>query len=99
MLEFQSKMKCMALFKFLFHWDYYYYHYFLFTICFNLICIEPSACQSDEFKCGDGTCIKNELICDRKYDCQDGSDELSCSKCINTRNVIFFSKFILKEKN
>lgn len=51
-------------------------------ICFNFILIklEPADCQANEFRCGDGTCINSELKCNRKYDCHDGSDELSCGR-------------------
>ncbi|GIX77853.1 97 kDa heat shock protein [Caerostris extrusa] len=40
--------------------------------------VEPKACQPNEFRCGNGQCIESSLKCDRKYDCQDGADELSC---------------------
>jgi len=35
-------------------------------------------CESREFRCGDGTCIDALLRCDRRYDCQDGTDEFEC---------------------
>ncbi|XP_033629495.1 very low-density lipoprotein receptor-like isoform X1 [Asterias rubens] len=35
-------------------------------------------CQTDEFRCGDGSCIPSELECDGQQDCQLGSDELVC---------------------
>ena len=37
-------------------------------------------CQTDEFRCGDGSCIPRELVCDGQQDCQLGSDELVCSE-------------------
>lgn len=36
-------------------------------------------CGQDEFQCGNGACIPNYLHCDRRRDCQDGSDENNCS--------------------
>ena len=32
-------------------------------------------CQVGEFKCGDGSCIPEESVCDLQKDCCDGSDE------------------------
>lgn len=34
-------------------------------------------CEKDEFKCKDnsGQCIQNTLLCDKKNECNDGSDE------------------------
>ncbi|KIH62414.1 Low-density lipoprotein receptor domain class A [Ancylostoma duodenale] len=39
---------------------------------------KPSRCASDEFMCGDGSCIEKSLECNRKYDCADGTDETEC---------------------
>lgn len=35
-------------------------------------------CNKDGFKCGK-QCVPKELVCDGKYDCLDGSDEVDCS--------------------
>jgi len=36
-------------------------------------------CNSDEFRCGDGTCIPLSQRCDwTEYHCLDGTDELDC---------------------
>ncbi|XP_022097778.1 MAM and LDL-receptor class A domain-containing protein 1-like isoform X1 [Acanthaster planci] len=35
-------------------------------------------CQVGEFRCTDGTCISHELMCDFRFDCNDGSDEDTC---------------------
>jgi len=38
-----------------------------------------STCSSDEFQCGDGTCIPLSQRCDwTEYHCQDGTDEFDC---------------------
>jgi hypothetical protein len=34
-------------------------------------------CQEDEFSCGDGECVHGLKLCDRKYDCLRGVDELA----------------------
>ncbi|XP_077945716.1 basement membrane-specific heparan sulfate proteoglycan core protein isoform X7 [Gasterosteus aculeatus] len=35
-------------------------------------------CTSDEHRCGDGTCILMEYLCDNRPDCRDMSDETNC---------------------
>ncbi|XP_029282809.1 basement membrane-specific heparan sulfate proteoglycan core protein, partial [Cottoperca gobio] len=35
-------------------------------------------CMSDEHRCGDGTCILMEYLCDNRPDCRDMSDENNC---------------------
>uniref|UniRef100_A0A3Q2QD42 Heparan sulfate proteoglycan 2 n=1 Tax=Fundulus heteroclitus TaxID=8078 RepID=A0A3Q2QD42_FUNHE len=35
-------------------------------------------CMADEFRCGDGTCILMEYVCDNRPDCRDLSDETNC---------------------
>jgi hypothetical protein len=32
-------------------------------------------CPSNEFSCGDGSCINNEFLCDGQVDCYNGLDE------------------------
>ncbi|VDM94874.1 unnamed protein product [Thelazia callipaeda] len=39
---------------------------------------DPSRCSTTQFQCGDGKCIEKTEHCNRKYDCDDGTDETSC---------------------
>ena len=43
-----------------------------------------SGCTDDEFKCttGNPNCINLQDKCNNILDCEDGSDELNCSKLI-----------------
>ena len=53
---------------------------------FNPVCLlvgppeQGSLCASNQFQCGDGSCIPMSHLCDRDSDCDDGSDENNCSK-------------------
>lgn len=37
-------------------------------------------CMQDEHRCGDGTCILMEYLCDNRPDCPDMSDETNCGE-------------------
>ncbi|KAH8254893.1 hypothetical protein KR038_007739 [Drosophila bunnanda] len=39
---------------------------------------EDTRCDAGQFQCGDGGCILQAKMCDRRGDCKDGSDELHC---------------------
>ncbi|XP_070400895.1 basement membrane-specific heparan sulfate proteoglycan core protein isoform X2 [Nothobranchius furzeri] len=39
-------------------------------------------CTTDEHRCGDGTCIPMEYLCDNRPDCRDMSDEINCDAII-----------------
>lgn len=41
---------------------------------------EVRDCMQDEHRCGDGTCILMEYLCDNRPDCPDMSDETSCGE-------------------
>uniref|UniRef100_A0A3B4GZM7 Heparan sulfate proteoglycan 2 n=1 Tax=Pundamilia nyererei TaxID=303518 RepID=A0A3B4GZM7_9CICH len=47
---------------------------------FRRLGVTPSVrpCMPDEHRCGDGTCILMEYLCDNRQDCRDMSDELNC---------------------
>ena len=40
---------------------------------------DTAECSGDDFACGDGTCIAASWKCDAIVDCDDGSDEASCT--------------------
>lgn len=42
---------------------------------------EKARCTNDHYRCDiDGTCIPSSWLCDDQNDCEDGSDEIGCSK-------------------
>ena len=45
------------------------------------------SCHDDQFTCNSGQCIASELRCNRRYDCDDGSDERDCRKFIHVHAV------------
>lgn len=65
-----------------------------------LIEIKTVLCKiGSEFTCGNGICIPIEQRCDKKMNCNDGSDERNCRKCysktpttikIVTSSIIYF---------
>jgi len=57
----------------------------LFSLCIILFhYLEArvvSSCNSGQFPCSDGIkCIPKNFHCDKETDCQDGSDEVGCSR-------------------
>ena len=65
-----------------------------FRTCANdCILISPAvptpapSCHDDQFTCNSGQCIASELRCNRRYDCDDGSDERDCRKFIHVHDV------------
>ena len=55
-------------------------------------------CTNDHFRCEiDGTCIPSSWLCDEHIDCDDGSDEIDCSKYIIYFNMkVNFKAWIFK---
>lgn len=45
-----------------------------------LVTPEIRPCMPDEHRCGDGTCILMEYLCDNRPDCRDMSDETNCGE-------------------
>lgn len=41
----------------------------------------PQGCEDNEWRCGNGQCLPQDVVCDSKMDCVDGSDEASCKSC------------------
>lgn len=41
----------------------------------------PPGCEENEWSCGNGVCLPQDVRCDNKKDCEDGSDEASCINC------------------
>ncbi|KAK3690830.1 hypothetical protein RRG08_021530 [Elysia crispata] len=41
-------------------------------------CQPSKVCQSDQFKCPDGMCVRAKHVCDGERHCGDGSDEVNC---------------------
>jgi len=53
-----------------------------YSYCIAMLRSDPTApsklCDRLEFVCEDGTCIHSNLVCNRRNDCPDGSDEFEC---------------------
>lgn len=45
------------------------------------VCI--SECSRSELRCGNGKCIPKEFFCDKKKDCDDGTDEPDKCDCVS----------------
>lgn len=52
------------------------------NVMYNACLHNTERCDPDlEFTCGNGKCIPKSAKCNRKYDCEDQSDERNCRKC------------------
>ena len=58
-------------------------------------------CNEEEYKCSDGKCIDEDLVCDVNHDCEDGLDEQDCAVLSGTVVTVPLScmcKFIQQVK-
>ena len=46
--------------------------------CPFILFYAKTGCSEWDFHCNNGQCIHTELQCDKKDDCQDGTDEINC---------------------
>ncbi len=46
---------------------------------------QADRCAEEQFRCSDGSCIDNKLICDGKRNCNTSDDEESCERFLITR--------------
>ncbi|KAM8838449.1 MAM and LDL-receptor class A domain-containing protein 2 isoform 2-T2 [Synchiropus picturatus] len=49
--------------------------------CASVLSINVSACTVTQFQYKTGACVSDQLVCDFKEDCEDGSDEEFCGSC------------------
>lgn len=49
--------------------------------CSHFCVALPPGCEDNEWRCGDGICLPQDVVCDNKKDCEDGSDEANCKTC------------------
>ena len=66
------------------NYTYYHYHYYYFNqviyFLVTLVLFINIGCDSNEFTCQNGNCIRDSWKCDGDNDCGDGSDERDCGK-------------------
>lgn len=49
----------------------------------------PLGCEKNEFRCSSGLCLPQDVVCNQKRDCVDGSDEANCETC-RCQNLVIF---------
>ena len=65
------------------NYTYYHYHYYFNQVIYFLVTLVlfiNIGCDSNEFTCQNGNCIRDSWKCDGDNDCGDRSDERNCGK-------------------
>lgn len=57
-----------------------------YTLSSDLL-LFSATCSPDQFTCANGQCISSAQRCDRRNDCNDGSDERNCRKFMENRFI------------
>jgi len=55
-----------------------------------LVClfVAPERCSAHQYTCNSGSCIDRSLLCNRVYDCDDGTDEFNCREYFHWIHIV-----------